>query len=174
MAIAEDGRAPVFNSTIQSTGTLVAKLASKLSGSGASLRFFYEAGSCGLGDYRQMRTVGHECAVVAPSLIPRRLGGTDQDGPSRRFVLARLHRNEKLTALLVPDEEPEATRDMELTREDYKHTERRVRQRLNGFLLRHGRIYAGGCRWNLAHYRWLETQHFIHPAQQIVFQEYVD
>ena len=59
-------------------------------------------------------------------------------------------------------------------REDFKHAERRVRQRLNSFLLRHGRVYSGGGRWTQAHFRWLETQCFGHPAQQIVFQEYVD
>lgn len=48
--------------------------------------------------------------------------------------------------MLVPDEEPKAIWDLELTKEDFKHTERCLRQRLNGFLLRHGRVYAGGHR----------------------------
>ena len=39
---------------------------------------------------------------------------------------------------------------------------------------RHGRIYSGGRRWTQAHFRWLETQRFDHPDQQVVFQEYVD
>ena len=39
VAIAEDGRAPVLYGTIASTGAAVAKLAGKLSGSGAKLRF---------------------------------------------------------------------------------------------------------------------------------------
>ena len=46
--------------------------------------------------------------------------------------------------------------------------------RLNSFLQRHGRIYSGRSRWTQAHFRWLETQRFDHPAQQIVVQEYVD
>ena len=56
----------------------------------------------------------------------------------------------------------------------FKHTERRVRQRLISFFLGHGRHYGVGRRCSHAHIRWLETQRFSHPAQQIVLQEYVD
>ena len=174
VAIAEDGRAPALYGAIASTGAAVAKLAGKLSGSGASLRFCYEAGPCGYGVYRQLRALGHACAVVAPSMIPRRPGDRIKTDRRDALSLARLHRNGELTAVWVPDEEQEAIRDLERAREDFKHAERRVRQRLNGFLLRHGRVYAGGRRWTQAHYRWLEAQRFAHPAQQIVFQEYVD
>ena len=174
VAIAEDGKVPVLYGAIASTGAAVAKLAGKLSGTGAPLRFCYEAGPCGYGVYRQLRALGHECAVVAPSLIPRRPGDRIKTDRRDALSLARLHRNGELTEVWVPDEEQEAIRDLERAREDFKHAERRARQRLNGFLLRHGRVYAGGRRWTQAHYRWLETQRFDHPAQQIVFQEYVD
>jgi transposase len=50
--------------------TLVAKLARR----GRALRFCYEAGPCGYGIQRQLTTAGHECVVVAPSLIPRKPG----------------------------------------------------------------------------------------------------
>ena len=174
VAIAEGGKAPLLYGTIESTGAAVARLAGKLSDSGAPLRFCYEAGPCGYGVYRQLRALGHECAVVAPSLIPRRPG--DRIKTDRRDVLslARLHRHGELTAVWVPDEEQEAIRDLERAREDFKHAERRVRQRLTGFLLRHDRNYTGGRRWTQAHYRWLEAQSFDHPVQQIVLQEYVD
>ena len=174
VAIAEEGRTPVLYGAIASTGAAVAKLAGKLSESGAALRFCYEAGPCGYGVYRQLRALGHECAVVAPSLIPRRPGDRIKTDRRDALSLARLHQHGELTSVWVPDEEQEAIRDLERAREDFKHAERRVRQRLNGFLLRHGRVYTGGRRWTQAHYRWLETQRFAHPAQQIVFQEYVD
>ena len=47
---------------------------------------------------------------------------------------------------------------------------RRARQRLTGFLLRHGRLRQGR-NWTLAHRRWLSTIRFDHPAQQIVLQD---
>ena len=36
--------------------------------------FCYEAGPTGYGLYRLIRSLGHECIVVAPSLIPRKPG----------------------------------------------------------------------------------------------------
>ena len=43
----------------------------------------------------------------------------------------------------------------------------KARQDLQGFLLRHGRIYPGSTK---AHRRWLIAVRFEHPAQQIVLQ----
>ncbi len=50
----------------------------------------------------------------------------------------------------------------------------KARQHLQGFLLRHGRIYPGKKGWTVAYRRWLTTVRFQHHAQQIVFQDYVD
>jgi transposase len=46
----------------------------KLSRRGAELHFCYEAGPTGYGLYRQIIELGHECVVVAPSLVPKRAG----------------------------------------------------------------------------------------------------
>jgi transposase len=52
--------------------------------------------------------------------------------------------------------------------------ERQARQRLNAFLLRHGKSYESGkSKWTQAHFRWLERVKFTVPIQQIVFEEYV-
>ncbi len=37
---------------------------------GEALSFVYEAGPCGYGVYREITETGHDCQVVAPSLIP--------------------------------------------------------------------------------------------------------
>jgi len=90
-------------------------------------------------------------------------------------ALARLHRAGELTAVWVPDEEQEAMRDLTRAREDMKLLERQSKQRLNAFLLRHGRHYEPGkSRWTQAHWRWLERIKFTQPVQQIVMQEYID
>jgi transposase len=49
----------------------------------------------------------------------------------------------------------------------------KARQHLQGFLLRHDRIYHGARAWTLAYRRWLTTVRFDHPAQQIVLQDYI-
>ena len=47
------------------------KLADRLAHKGRKLRFCYEAGPCGYEVHRTLTGLGHECVVVAPSLIPR-------------------------------------------------------------------------------------------------------
>lgn len=119
--------------------------------------------------------MGHACAVVAPGLIPQR--ATDRVKTDRRDAgkLSRLHRAGELTPVWVPDVEQEAIRDLTRAREGIKAIERSARQRLGGFLLRHGRIYdQGKCHWTQAHFRWLEKVVMPTRVQQIVLQEYID
>ena len=50
-------------------------------------------------------------------------------------------------SMWVPGPDQEAVRDLTRTREDMNVMELGVRQRLGAFLLRHGRVYQGKCRW---------------------------
>ncbi len=138
------------------------------------MRFCYEAGVCGFTLKQQIEATGSPCIVIAPSLVPRKKGERIKTDRRDALTLARQHRSGDLVAVWVPDEEQEAIRDLVRCREDFKHTQRQARQRLNSFVLRHGLVYSGGGRWTQAHYRWLEMQCFGHVAQQIVFQEYID
>jgi transposase len=89
-------------------------------------------------------------------------------------TLARLHRAGELTAVWVPDPTHEAMRDLVWARTAAMETVRRARQQLQGFLLRHGRVFTGRKAWSPAHRRWLAGLRFAHPAQQIVLQEQID
>ncbi len=86
VAVAEGGRRGEarFFGTIPNRAVALTKLAERLSHKGGSLRFCYEASPCGYGVYRHLRGLGHACAVVAPSLIPRRAG--DRVKTDRRDV----------------------------------------------------------------------------------------
>jgi transposase len=58
----------------------IAKLAARSN----PLTFCYEAGPTGYGLYRLIKSLGHECIVVAPSLSPRNLAsGSRQTGVMR-------------------------------------------------------------------------------------------
>jgi transposase len=47
------------------------------------IHFCYEAGPTGYGLYRLITSMGHDCMVVAPSLIPRKCRFTLIDGTAR-------------------------------------------------------------------------------------------
>src|SRR6202048_4253428 len=65
---------------IANTATALDRLLHKLGSDGMTLRFCYEAGPCGYGIQRRLSAPGHECAVVAPSLIPKRATGSRPTG----------------------------------------------------------------------------------------------
>ena len=70
---------------------------------GSELRFCYEAGPCGYGIQRQLTLAGHDCVVVAPSLIPRKPGERIKTDRRDAINLAKLHRAGELTPVWVPD-----------------------------------------------------------------------
>ncbi|WP_439524909.1 IS110 family transposase, partial [Marivita sp.] len=75
VALATDGRGEVCaQGQISNTPAALTRLSSRLSRNGSVLRFCYEAGPCGYGIQRQLAAAGHDCVVVAPSLIPRKSG----------------------------------------------------------------------------------------------------
>lgn len=152
----------------------VRKLAERLAAGGARLHFCYEAGPCGYGLHRQILEMGHDCIVVAPSLIPVKAGDRVKTDRRDAVMLAKLHRAGELTAVWVPDAAHEAMRDLVRARATAMRVVGKARQHLQGFLLRHSRIYPGKKGWTGAYRRWLALVRFTHPAQQIVLQDYID
>ena len=71
----------------------------------------------------------------------------------RRDALKLALRAGDLTAVWVPDQEQEAMRDLTRARDDMKSQERKARQQLNAFVLRHGHSWPSGkTRWGQPHY----------------------
>lgn len=160
-------------STIPNRADHIRKLADKLSNDGRTLHFCYEAGPCGYGLHRQLTELGHDCIVVAPSLIPVKAGDRVKTDRRDAIMLAKLHRAGELTSVWVPDAAHEAMRDLVRARATAVRVAGQARQHLQGFLLRHGRTYSGKKGWTKAYRRWLSTVRFEHPAQQIVLQDYI-
>jgi transposase len=176
VAVAEPGRSGEvrFHGEITNQPDLVRRLIERLADKHGQLRVCYEAGPCGYGLQRQITALGHDCTVVAPSLVPVRAGNRVKTNRRDAVTLARLHRAGELTGVWVPDPVHEAMRDLVRARTAAMEAVRRARQQLQGFLLRHGRVFAGRKTWSPAHRRWLAGLRFEHPAQQIVLQEQLD
>lgn len=175
VAVADEGRRGEVRShgVVGNRADLLIKLAERLGQDGQKLHFCYEAGPCGYGLHRVLSGLGHDCTVVAPSLVPKKPGDRVKTNRRDATMLARLHRAGELTAVWVPDAAHEAMRDLVRARATAARGLTKARQHLTGFLLRHGKIYAGPRAWTVAYRRWLTTVRFAHPAQQIVLQDYV-
>src|SRR6185312_3422819 len=133
---------------VANTPAAVKALATKLSRVGNALRFCYEAGPCGYGIQRQLTLAGHDCVVVAPSLIPRKPGDRIKTDRRDAINLAKLHRAGELTAVWVPDPAHEAIRDLVRARLAAVRSLRKARQQLSSFLLR--RRWMAGLRFEQA------------------------
>ena len=173
--MAEEGRQREVRhyGVVANRADVLIKLAQRLGRDGQQLRFCYEAGPCGYGLHRLLIGLGHGCTVVAPSLIPKKPGERVKTNRRDAAMLARLHRAGELSAVWVPDATHEAMRDLVRARATAVRVLGKARQHLAGFLLRHGKIFAGRRSWTVAYRRWLTTVRFDHPAQQIVLQDYI-
>lgn len=173
VAIAEAGRDGEvrFLGEIENTAAATAKLVRKLAGKFERLTFCYEAGPTGYGLYRQIRSLGHGCVVVAPSLIPKKPGDRVKTNRRDAISLAKQLRAGELTAVWVPDPAHEAMRDLTRARGAAVEDLRAKRQQVSAFLLRLGRHFAGKTTWGKAHMNWLASQKLDYPEQRIAFEE---
>jgi transposase len=173
VALAEGGRSSEvrYLGEIDTTDAATRKLVAKLAAKYDKVTFCYEAGPTGYGLYRLIKSLGHDCIVVAPSLIPSKPG--DRVKTNRRDAVnqARLLRAGELTAVWVPDEHHEAIRDLSRAREAAVDDLKSKRQQVSSLLLRLGLHYPGKKTWGKAHRNWLASQKIAHREQRFVFEE---
>lgn len=173
VAIAEEGRdgevryLGEIDNTAAATGKLVRKLAKQHS----AVTFCYEAGPTGYGLYRQITGLGHDCIVVAPSLIPQRPGDRVKTNRRDALSLARQLRAGDLTAVWVPDPQHEAVRDLTRARGAAVRALRAHRQQVSALLLRLGQPYPGKTTWGKTHLAWLAGRKLDHLEQRIALEE---
>jgi len=144
----------------------VRKLVKKL-GPAEQLRACYEAGPTGYVLYWQLTELGVECAVVAPTLVPVKVGDRVKTDRRDAAKLARCHRAGDLTAVWVPDARTEALRDLVRAREAAKQDHLRARHRLSKFLLRTGQQPAPGVKaWTQPYLAWVRQLRYKQAAQE--------
>jgi transposase len=143
----------------------------------------YEAGPSGYALYWELTALGVECIVVAPALIPQRVGDRVKTDRKDAQKLARLLRAGELTKVWVPDREHEAVRNLVRARAACVRDRRRAQQRIEKLLLREG-LRAPLCSsgkakgkkrvkgFGRAYMEWLNTISFEHFGTQRTFDDY--
>lgn len=151
----------------------VAKVMRRL-GSFEQLSCCYEAGPCGYALYRQLRELGIECRVVAPSQIPVKPGDRVKTDRRDARKLASLLRNGDLEPVWVPDVEHEGFRELTRARDAAKRDLQRHRNQATKLLLRLGVTPPFGIkRWGKAYWMWIEAVKLPTEAQTLVLGEYL-
>jgi transposase len=112
--------------------------------------------------------------VVAPTLVPMKVGDRVKTDRRDAEKLARCYRSGDLTAVWVPDEGSEALRDLVRAREAGKQDQMRARHRLSKFLLRSGHRPPLGVRpWTRPYLIWVAQLRFPQIAQAATRQDYL-
>ncbi len=140
VALLEDGRGvkAVNYGKIKSNKQSFIKLARILQSKYpmATLHFVYEAGPCGYWVYRLLTSLEHCCYVVTPSLIPKKPGERIKTDKRDALKLAKLLKDEELTAIYVPEPDDEAIRDLSRARDRAMNDLKDAKYQLKALFLR--------------------------------------
>lgn len=115
----------------------------------------YEASGAGYVLQRALAAWGVQCAVIAPSLVPKRPGVQRKHDKRDAVDLARLYRAGELTGVRIPSEAEERVRDLVRCRETFQRELMKSRHYVLKFLARRGVIYRDSKAWGQAHMEWL-------------------
>jgi len=145
----------------------VRKFIEKLGGADG-LKVCYEAGPTGYALYWQLKKLGVACEVVAPTLIPMKVGERIKTDRRDAEKLAQCYQHGMLTAVWVPDTAHEALRDLVRQRAAAKHDESRAKHRLVKYLLRYGLRHPENRKaWSARWWAWVQNLEFEHEEQKV-------
>jgi len=138
----------------------------------ADVQFCYEAGVCGFTLKRRIEALGCQCAVIAPSLTPKKPGVKIKTDRRDALKLVTMFEAGLLTEVQAPDPQQEAARELTRCRQTAQENLKRIRHQLIKLLTRHGYVYADGNHWTIKHLNWLRSLEFEQPLLKDVFDSY--
>ena len=175
IAVLFDGQEDLLEMTILNRASEISKMVKKLQKKASGeIHFCYEAGVCGFSLQRQIESHGCKCAVIAPSLTPRKPGERIKTDRRDAKKLVLLFKNGLLTEVQPPNAEQEAARELTRQREIALGNLGRIRHRVTKFLTRHGYIYTDGRPWTQKHIAWLSGLRMEQLLLQDVYVHYLE
>ena len=170
VAVAFESGDPIDWRTIRNQSEAICKMVKELGTERTT--YVYEAGPCGYALYRQIRALGGECVVAAPSKMERAPGELVKTDKRDARKLARQLRNHMIPAVWVPEPEEEAFRDLTRARQIAQEQLQSAKNRLTKMLLRLDVRAPGGLKsWTKLYWSWLKQLELPYRAQQVVLIE---
>lgn len=128
------------------------------------LQLCYEATYLGYSLFRELKSKGIACEVIAPSLIPKTPGKKVKTDRLDCIQLAQYYLKGMLTPVHIPDEEDERVRDLIRSRKLLVDQVKKIKTHIislckrMGFDYRKSRGTLNAAYWTHTHHRWLEKQ----------------
>ena len=119
----------------------------------------YEAGCLGFTLYHQLKDHHVECVILAPTTMLKPQGKKKIKTDRRDAALiARCLAHRDYSAVHIPTEKDEQTKEYIRMRADHKLDLKKTKQRILSFCTRHGYCYDGGTNyWTIRHLKWLKA-----------------
>jgi len=162
--------APRFQKTIVNSKEAIKKEFEKISALG-EIHCCYEAGFSGYHLYRYINSLGYDCKVIAPSLIPQKAGDKVKNDKRDAKKLSELLRANLLTMVNVPSVEAEQDRALIRLRGQIRKDLIRAKHRITKSLSLKG-LSFNGTNWTLAHRQYLKNLK-LEGLEKIVLDEYL-
>lgn len=117
----------------------------------------YEAGCLGYSLKKSLDDYDINCVIMAPTTMlninNKRIKTDKRDAEN----IAKNLGFGTYKEVRMPEEQDEEIKEYIRMREDHKIALTKIKQQINGFVLRHGKIYDGTkTKWTLAHIEWLK------------------
>ena len=134
----------------------IENIKSKVEGE-VNIKTGYEAGCLGYSLYNELKAKDIECDILAPTTMQKSAKNkvVKNDRMDARNIATNLCNN-SYKKVYVPCEEDVEVKEYIRMFDDFKKVQKKIKQNINAFTLRHGLKYEGKSRWIPAHIKWLK------------------
>ena len=131
----------------------------------------YEAGCLGYTLYHQLTKAGIKCVILAPTTMLTQQGQRIKTDKRDAHLIAQCLCYGGYHPVYVPTGEDDAVKEYVRMRDDHKLAQKKLKQQINAFVLRHGHQYTG-TKWTIRHITWLKKLE-LDPMYRETLNEYM-
>ena len=136
-----------------------------------SIECGYEAGCLGYTLYHQLTGAGIKCVILAPSTMLTQQGKRIKTDKRDAHLIAQCLCYGGYHPVYVPTGKDDAVKEYLRMRDDHKLAQKKLKQQINAFTLRHGYQYVG-TKWTIKHVTWLKKLE-LDPMYRETLNEYM-
>ena len=115
----------------------------------------YEAGCLGYSLYNQLTGAGIKCVILAPTTMLTEQGTRIKTDKRDAKLIATCLSYGGYHPVYIPTEGDDSVKEYLRMRDDHKLAQKKVKQQINSFCIRHGHTYTG-TKWTIKHIQWLK------------------
>ena len=131
----------------------------------------YEAGCLGYTLYHQLTKAGIKCVILAPTTMLTQQGQRVKTDKRDAHLIAQCLCYGGYHPVYIPTGEDDAVKEYVRMRDDHKMAQKKLKQQINAFVLRHGHQYTG-TKWTIRHITWLKKLE-LEPMYRETLNEYM-